>query len=320
MAMQLKLALAIAAVLLIKTISGEPAVAEDPKSEANTKNNSTAVAASNNTAPVSTTPSKQQEPITNPRQDTTIISSNKNVAGNTHEGRENVKEQNSNAEERIIQGSTNQKMTLPPIILAKPTATSRIHGRKGVTYNSAEASTVKPNETRSDVVANNTNINVSNNSNSANIAAKTTAKPVVVTSDTGKTNASAQSVSKANSTNSTVSTANSNVTTASSTVSVPKSTSTAQSTTTTTVRPKKPTVTIGSEDEPEAKITSEKAEKTRLNSHETNTNFVVPIVAVILAVPLVAIVASVLYKRGTEWWQHRHYRRMDFLIDGMYNN
>lgn len=49
-------------------------------------------------------------------------------------------------------------------------------------------------------------------------------------------------------------------------------------------------------------------------------DYVVPIVAVILSVPLVAIIISVLYKRSSEWWQHRHYRRMDFLIDGMYNN
>lgn len=48
--------------------------------------------------------------------------------------------------------------------------------------------------------------------------------------------------------------------------------------------------------------------------------YVIPIIAVIFSVPLVAVLMSVLYKRGSEWWQHRHFRRMDFLIEGMYNN
>lgn len=53
--------------------------------------------------------------------------------------------------------------------------------------------------------------------------------------------------------------------------------------------------------------------------HRT-AKYVIPIVGVILSVPLMTVLISVLYKRGSEWWQHRHYRRMDFLIEGMYNN
>lgn len=49
------------------------------------------------------------------------------------------------------------------------------------------------------------------------------------------------------------------------------------------------------------------------------SEYIVPIVAVIMSVPLVAIVISLIYKRSTDWWQHRNYRRMDFLIEGMYN-
>ncbi|KAK9870965.1 hypothetical protein WA026_009927 [Henosepilachna vigintioctopunctata] len=52
----------------------------------------------------------------------------------------------------------------------------------------------------------------------------------------------------------------------------------------------------------------------------SRSNIVLPVIAVILSVPLVGILIVVFYKRGAEWWQHRHYRRMDFLIDGMYNN
>ncbi|CAH1959061.1 unnamed protein product [Acanthoscelides obtectus] len=50
------------------------------------------------------------------------------------------------------------------------------------------------------------------------------------------------------------------------------------------------------------------------------SDIVVLVVAVIFSVPLVAIVVSILYKKWTDWWQHRNYRRMDFLIEGMYNN
>lgn len=111
-------------------------------------------------------------------------------------------------------------------------------------------------------------------------------------------------------------------------INVTKSTTT--TTTTTTAAPKKPTVTVGdNDDESLSNKQSSKSESSSsdggaenmfvVNSHKSSSNFVIPIVAVILSVPLVAIVISVLYKRGTEWWQHRHYSRMDFLIDGMYN-
>lgn len=96
----------------------------------------------------------------------------------------------------------------------------------------------------------------------------------------------------------------------------------------TTERPKKPTLTEAEEDSvyvPSAKL------NTTTDNHSHNidesfaengrkTDYIVPIVVVILSVPLVAILSSVIYKRGAEWWQHRHYRRMDFLIEGMYNN
>lgn len=91
--------------------------------------------------------------------------------------------------------------------------------------------------------------------------------------------------------------------------------------TSTTIRPKKPTVTIGGDDSSlSSKDNLSNIDSITVNSHKSSSNFIVPIVAVILSVPLVAIIISVLYKRGTEWWQHRHYSRMDFLIDGMYNS
>ncbi|XP_044748152.1 uncharacterized protein LOC123309229 [Coccinella septempunctata] len=53
---------------------------------------------------------------------------------------------------------------------------------------------------------------------------------------------------------------------------------------------------------------------------EPPKTYVVLIVAGVFSMPLVALIFIGLYKVGSEWWQHRHYRRMDFLIEGMYNN
>jgi len=109
-------------------------------------------------------------------------------------------------------------------------------------------------------------------------------------------------------------------------------------TTTTTIKPKpkprKPLITVPTEDEPylpshfQAKSNaSGAATTTKVIGFERfdkptvrSTDYVIPIVIVILSIPLVAILLNLIYKRTKEWWHHRHYRRMDFLIDGMYNN
>ena len=49
-------------------------------------------------------------------------------------------------------------------------------------------------------------------------------------------------------------------------------------------------------------------------------DYVVPIVIAMLAIPFVAVIGAFLYKKGRDFWDRRHYRRMDFLIDGMYND
>lgn len=47
--------------------------------------------------------------------------------------------------------------------------------------------------------------------------------------------------------------------------------------------------------------------------------YVVPIVTLIFAIPLLLGLFLLSYRRAKEFWLTRHYRRMDFLIDGMYN-
>uniref|UniRef100_A0A182Q1T4 Uncharacterized protein n=1 Tax=Anopheles farauti TaxID=69004 RepID=A0A182Q1T4_9DIPT len=47
--------------------------------------------------------------------------------------------------------------------------------------------------------------------------------------------------------------------------------------------------------------------------------YIVPIVTLIFAIPLLLGLFLLSYRRAKEFWLTRHYRRMDFLIDGMYN-
>ncbi|CAG9563563.1 unnamed protein product [Danaus chrysippus] len=66
------------------------------------------------------------------------------------------------------------------------------------------------------------------------------------------------------------------------------------------------------EDEPDVKVQVMKA-----GSHP---GLIIPIVITILVVPMFAVVAYLALKRGKEAWKNRHYKRMDFLLDGMYND
>ncbi|XP_055523781.1 mucin-5AC [Wyeomyia smithii] len=47
--------------------------------------------------------------------------------------------------------------------------------------------------------------------------------------------------------------------------------------------------------------------------------YVVPVVTLIFAIPLLIGLFLLSYRRAKEFWLTRHYRRMDFLVDGMYN-
>ncbi|XP_060531255.1 uncharacterized protein LOC132704930 [Cylas formicarius] len=88
---------------------------------------------------------------------------------------------------------------------------------------------------------------------------------------------------------------------------------------------KKPLVTesdasmeVSKEDNIKNSLQVEQIDPVLLHQKSQESEYIVPIVAVILSVPLVAILISVLYKRGMDWWLHRNYKRMDFLIEGMY--
>lgn len=49
-------------------------------------------------------------------------------------------------------------------------------------------------------------------------------------------------------------------------------------------------------------------------------DYIIPIAITIVALPILGVASFILYNRGKDCWDKRHYRRMDFLIDGMYND
>lgn len=49
-------------------------------------------------------------------------------------------------------------------------------------------------------------------------------------------------------------------------------------------------------------------------------DYIVPVIITIIALPILGAAIFVLYRHGRDCWDKRHYRRMDFLIDGMYND
>lgn len=104
-------------------------------------------------------------------------------------------------------------------------------------------------------------------------------------------------------------------------------------TTSTMPPPKKPTITQSVEDVPELKSQLVKMpnpspevdtlnEPRPLESSEKHTDgrqYIVPMVGIILAIPFLIIIANVVTRRLRDLWSKRNYRRMDYLIEEMYN-
>ncbi|XP_054728040.1 mucin-5AC [Anastrepha obliqua] len=122
---------------------------------------------------------------------------------------------------------------------------------------------------------------------------------------------------------------------------------TTTTTTTTTPKPKKPSITFGLGDFPELpgeRIVFNKAPESsssklpvpndpvvppnaqpsqELNSgfnYHSSRDYIVPIMTVLFTIPLAIGVVITTYRRFRDCWSTRHYRRMDFLVDGMYND
>lgn len=139
-------------------------------------------------------------------------------------------------------------------------------------------------------------------------------------------------------------------TAASTTEKTTTTTTTLQTTTTrkatppTTLKPKKPNITLSADDDPnlfhiQSKKTSSSSRAPLYHSNldveepipqlsmenpyerpRNHQDLVIPIVAVIFAVPMILGLMTVVARRFKDYWLTRHYRRMDFLVDGMYND
>ncbi|XP_065083418.1 uncharacterized protein LOC135705573 [Ochlerotatus camptorhynchus] len=126
------------------------------------------------------------------------------------------------------------------------------------------------------------------------------------------------------------------------------STTTTTTTTTTTKPPKKPKITYSVDDEPKllqaakpgynsagssvsdangrlhveeplAELSKEYIPPALMGPPRGHREYVVPVVTLIFAIPLLMGLFLLSYRRAKEFWLTRHYRRMDFLVDGMYN-
>ncbi|TDG43288.1 hypothetical protein AWZ03_010293 [Drosophila navojoa] len=181
---------------------------------------------------------------------------------------------------------------------------------------------------------NNSNSN-SSSSSGTTVTINTTTAAVINGTATNSSSGSSNNSSIAATPTSTTSTSSTTTTTTTTTsTSTTTTTTTPSTTTTTTARPKKPTVTSSMAKQ----IEGEKLDMSALNGgsgaphvlpvqqmssslvNRGENEYIVPIVTVMLAVPLAIAVFIMGYRRFRDLWTTRHYRRMDFLVDGMYND
>lgn len=232
----------------------------------------------------------------------------------------------------VVKKVENKKTSLPP-----PSST-----QSSLKANTTDATVPNYKNITEVATKHDTNIKTNTGTNKPLSITTTTATPPVATnstenhiSSTVATLTYSNAASKSLSVNST--TPSSTTTTTTTTIT------TTTTTTTTTPKPKKPTVTYSipdfpdlEKDNPELKNllqSSSASNKLPLSdgpyaqpSQEFNNNFhrgrdfILPIVSMIFIIPLVIGILITSYRRFRDCWSTRHYRRMDFLVDGMYND
>nr|XP_050857618.1 uncharacterized protein LOC127067087 [Vespula vulgaris] len=82
----------------------------------------------------------------------------------------------------------------------------------------------------------------------------------------------------------------------------------------------KPTVTMGGGSADPNKPIPPSPTKNSPLGMPRKIDYIIPIAITIVALPILGVASFILYNRGKDCWDKRHYRRMDFLIDGMYND
>lgn len=83
-------------------------------------------------------------------------------------------------------------------------------------------------------------------------------------------------------------------------------------------KPKPTVTTVDGPDPSESRLSSRK--KNPPLGMPRKIDYIIPVIITIIALPILGAAIFVLYRRGRDCWDKRHYRRMDFLIDGMYND
>lgn len=228
-----------------------------------------------------------------------------------------------------------------------------IVGRKGVTYPEDTSSpkseytstTLDKVPTSSATIAN----AIFKNRNTSVEASSVNGKAVDNKSTTSAGVADNNKTVSANSTEHLLKTSTSSTTTtASSSSSSSSSTSTSSTTTSTSkpttiaLKPMKPSISYSVEDNPkllevpiqrlpiiagdkknldiaEELPISQPSRELQFDQTTDRQQYVIPIIVLIFAVPMVLGMVTVFTRRFKHYWSTRHYRRMDFLVDGMYN-
>lgn len=133
-------------------------------------------------------------------------------------------------------------------------------------------------------------------------------------------------------------------TTTSSTSTTTTTTTTSKPTTTTTLVPKKPLITYAVEDIPgllsktaeqqphsslkespaeevgnDGPLSLQSSETITYQSNKSNPNFVMAMIGIIFVIPIIIVVTNCTVRKVRDVWTKRKYRRMDYLIEDMYN-
>lgn len=187
-------------------------------------------------------------------------------------------------------------------------------------------------EKAENIAITNDNNNKNKNTTVVESTTTTTTTTTVTTITTAKPMLSSNSALKTDST-----------TVAPTTTKLPSTTTTTTKAPTTTPKQKKPKITISLEDDPNLLRLNEETLKKKQLSDKMNSklsveveepnlafsreeplkkshrDLIIPLVSLIFAVPLFLGLCVVAFRRAKDYWMTRHYSRMDFLVDGMYN-
>lgn len=145
-------------------------------------------------------------------------------------------------------------------------------------------------------------------------------------STTPSTTSTFKSTSTTSTTNTTASSTTKKTTTTTTTTTTPKPT--------TTAAPKKPPITFSVDDMPEFKSkvaetpsqvhyvepqSLQSSEAIPGHRSETNYNVLMLMLTCIVVIPIVIVVTNSAIRKVRDYWSKRRYRRMDYLIEDMYN-